>query len=115
MKITKASITPIDYYGLRIVEYTSDNKLLSSVAEITIDPGTKHPRAYSKRSDKYYYVVSGNLEFIVENDSYSLAPGDVCVILKGQRFLYRNTTEEPAKVVLIHTPQFDLQSEVLEE
>jgi mannose-6-phosphate isomerase-like protein (cupin superfamily) len=86
----------------------------SSIAEITIDPGTEHPKAYSKRSDKYYYVVSGNLEFVVENDSYFLSPGDVCMILKGRRFSYRNTTTEPAKVVLVHTPQFDLQFEVLE-
>lgn len=115
MKITKASKDPIDYYGLWIVDYTSEIKVSSSVAEITIDPGTNHPKAYSKRSDKYYYVVSGNLEFIIENDSFYLAPGDMCIILKGQKFSYRNTAGQPAKVVLIHTPQFDLQSEVLVE
>lgn len=115
MKIAKASIVPFDYFGLRIVDYTSENKLSSSVAEITIDPGTSHPKAYSKRSDKYYYVVSGNLEFTVENDSYSLAAGDVCIIAKRQKFSYRNTTEDAAKVVLVHTPEFDVQSEVLEE
>jgi quercetin dioxygenase-like cupin family protein len=115
MKIAKASIAPIDYFGLRIVDYTSGGKLSSSVAEITIDPGTSHPKAYSKRSDKYYYVVSGNLEFTIENDSYSLAPGDVCIIVKGQRFSYRNATGDMAKVVLVHTPEFDVQSEVLEE
>jgi mannose-6-phosphate isomerase-like protein (cupin superfamily) len=115
MKIAKDSVAPIDFEGLQIVDYTSKNGTSSSFAEITIRPGIRHRRAYSKKSDKYYYVVSGHVEFVVENSSYRLAPGDVCVILKGQRFLYQNASEEPARIVLVHTPAFDLQSEVFEE
>ena len=44
MKITKVSIIPIDYYGLRIVDYTSKNKLSSSIAVVTIDPGIEHKK-----------------------------------------------------------------------
>jgi mannose-6-phosphate isomerase-like protein (cupin superfamily) len=115
MKIAKSSIVPIDFEGLQILDYTSTNETSSSFAEITIRPSVRHRKAYSKKSDKYYYVVSGHVEFDVEDESYRLAPGDVCVILKGQRFSYRNTSGKPARVVLVHTPRFDLQSEVFEE
>ena len=115
MKISKGSTGQIDFEGLAIADYTAGKDLSSSIAEIAVPPGARHPRAYSKRSDKYYYVVSGHLEFDVDGRSFGLDPGDVCIILKGQRFSYRNTSEQPAKVVLVHTPSFDLESEAFEE
>jgi mannose-6-phosphate isomerase-like protein (cupin superfamily) len=115
MKISKGSLGQIDFEGLGIVDYTAGHGLSSSIAEISVPPGARHPRAYSKRSDKYYYVVSGHVDFAVDDRSYGLDPGDICIILKGQRFSYGNTTEQPAKVVLVHTPSFDLESEAFEE
>jgi mannose-6-phosphate isomerase-like protein (cupin superfamily) len=115
MKIPKGSLGQIDFEGLAIADYTAGKELSSSIAEIAVPPGARHPRAYSKKSDKYYYVVSGHLEFDVDGRSFGLAPGDVCIILKGQRFSYRNTSEQPAKLVLVHTPAFDLESEAFEE
>jgi len=46
---------------------------------------------------------------------YDICEGDICVILQGQRFSYRNLKDETAKIVLVHTPSFDLDSEVFEE
>ena len=115
MKIARDSIVPLDFEGLQIVDYTPEHDTSSSFAEITVRPGTSHRRAYSTRSDKYYYVVSGRAEFVVQDESYGLEPGDVCVVPKGQRFSYRNTSEQPLKVILIHTPSFDLESEMFEE
>jgi mannose-6-phosphate isomerase-like protein (cupin superfamily) len=115
MKISKDSIVPFDFEGLQIVDYTTETNGSSSFAEITVFPGVSHRKAYSKRSDKYYYVVSGHVEFVVEDKVSELLAGDVCIIPKGQWFSYRNTSEEKAKLVLIHTPSFDLESEVFEE
>jgi mannose-6-phosphate isomerase-like protein (cupin superfamily) len=115
MKITKSSVDPIDFDGLKIVDYTAGGDASSSIAEITIYPGVAHRKAYSTRSDKYYYLVSGQVQFQVEDELYHLAPGDVCVIPKKRRFSYQNISEEPAKILLVHTPSFDLQSEVFEE
>ncbi len=115
MKIAKDSIVPFDFEGLQIVDYTSESNASSSLAEITVLPGVSHPRAYSKRSDKYYYVASGHVEFIVEDKVSELIAGDVCVIPRGQRFSYRNSSKENAKLVLVHTPSLDLECEVFEE
>jgi mannose-6-phosphate isomerase-like protein (cupin superfamily) len=115
MKISRGSVGQIDFEGLAIVDYTSGHDLSSSIAEIAVPPGAQHPRAYSRRSDKYYYSISGRVEFDVDGRWLGLDPGDVCVILKGQRFSYRNTSEQPAKLVLVHTPSFDFESEAFEE
>lgn len=115
MKITRNSIESFDFRGLEIADYTSGLATSSSFAEITIPPGRVHPKAFSKKSDKYYYVVSGCVQFTVENESFQLATGDVCVILKNEQFSYRNDMQIMSKMVLIHTPAFDLESEVFEE
>ena len=115
MKISKDSIDQINFEGLQIIDYTSGRDMTSSLAEITVPPGIKHKKAYSKRSDKYYYIVSGHIQFTVEGELHGLYQGDVCVILKGQKFSYKNDTGEPAKLILVHTPSFNLEFEVFEE
>lgn len=115
MKISKDSINPIDFEGLAIIDYTAGRDLSSSVAEITIAPSIKHRKSYSTRSDKYYYLVSGQVQFNVDGKLYDLFPGDVCLIFNGQKFFYQNNSGEPAKLILVHTPSFNLDSEVFEE
>ncbi|MGD0919207.1 MAG: cupin domain-containing protein [Thermodesulfobacteriota bacterium] len=115
MKISKDSIDQIDFEGLQIIDYTSGREITSSLAEITVPSGIRHKKAYSNRSDKYYYIVSGHIQFNVEEELYDLSPGDVCVILKGRKFSYKNGSREPAKLILVHTPSFNLEFEVFEE
>lgn len=115
MKISKDSIGQIDFEGLQIADYTSGRDITSSLAEITVAPGVKHRKAYSNRSDKYYYIVSGHIQFNVEGELYDLYQGDVCVILKRQKFSYKNDSGESAKLILVHTPSFNLKFEVFLE
>ena len=115
MKISHRSVEPIDFDGLKILDYTSEIDLSSSIAEITVPPGVKHKTAWSKRSDKYYYIVSGSLQFTVANETFDLDEGDTCIIEQGERFSYCNIAKNESKLVLVHTPGFDLNSEVFEE
>jgi mannose-6-phosphate isomerase-like protein (cupin superfamily) len=115
VKIDRTSVESIDFKGLEIKDYTAGLNISSSIAEITVPPGTIHPRTYSEKSDKYYYMVTGILQFTVEDESCRLASGDVCIISKNKRFSYRNDSPNTAKVILIHTPPFDLESEVFED
>ena len=115
MKITGQAINPIDFEGLMIHDYTEGMDLSSSLAKIVVAPGVSHKKAWSKKSDKYYYVVSGKLQFIVDDVSYDLEAGDVCLIRKGQRFSYHNLSQDKANLLLVHTPMFDIESEVFED
>lgn len=115
MKIHRETLKPIEFDGLEIRDYTVEQAGGSSVAEITIPAGVRHKRAWSKISDKYYYVIDGELSFIVDDQSLNLSAGDVCIIHKGARFSYENKTGVVAKVLLVHTPRFELTEEVFEE
>ena len=45
---------------------------------------------------------------------YQLEQGDICIIKKGQKFSYTNESSEDVKLLLVHTPMFDLKEEVFE-
>ena len=115
MKIERDSLDPIDFEGLEIRDYTAGAEVSSSVAEITVPAGARHRLAWSNRSDKYYYMLEGSLSFVLGDTSLELDVGDCCIIRKGSRFSYSNPTGERAKVLLVHTPSFDLAEEVFED
>ena len=114
MMIERDSLTPIDFQGLEIRDYTAGGDHSSSLAEILVPAGARHATSWSKRSDKIYYVVAGRLGFIVGDEAFDLAAGDACVITRGSRFSYENASGRPATLILVHTPSFDLSQEVFE-
>ena len=115
MKIERDSLRPFDFEGLEIRDYTAGADVSSSVAEITVPAGARHRLSWSKRSDKYYYLLEGRLSFTLGAETLDLAVGDCCIVWKGERFSYRNPTGERARVLLVHTPSFDLAEEVFED
>jgi mannose-6-phosphate isomerase-like protein (cupin superfamily) len=115
MKIERESLKAIEFDGLEIRDYTAERDGSSSIAEITVPAGARHKRAWSKRSDKYYYVIDGRLSFIVDNHVVDLSAGDACIIRQGTRFSYENQTGAVVKLLLVHTPSFKLAEEVFEE
>lgn len=115
MIIKREAVNPIRFDGLKILDYTTGQERSSSLAEISVPVGVRHRRAWSKRSDKYYYAAQGHVSFTVDDETFELSAGDVCIIRQGQRFSYVNDGIEEAKLVLVHTPTFDLEYEVFEE
>jgi len=115
MKIERESLKSFEFFGLELRDYTAGLEGSASMAEIMVPAGTRHERAWSKRSDKYYYVVEGRFSFIVDNQVLNISSGDVCIIHQGTRFSYENQTGETAKLLVVHTPSFELAEEIFEE
>jgi mannose-6-phosphate isomerase-like protein (cupin superfamily) len=113
--IRRDSVAAFDFDGLSIRDYTAGLDSASSFAVITVPPGATHAESWSKRSDKYYYVVSGTIEFTDAGETHALGTGDFCLVPQGERFSYRNTSGAPATVCLFHTPSFDSDFEVFED
>jgi mannose-6-phosphate isomerase-like protein (cupin superfamily) len=111
MIVRLGELSPIEFSGLRIFDYTAGRDLGSSLAAIEVPPGVHHAEAWSERSDKYYLVIAGAIRFVLEGRAANLVAGDFCLVRRGQRFSYANETKSTAKLVLAHTPSFDLQSE----
>ena len=115
MKIERSALEAFDFEGLQITDYTAGRGLSSSIAEISVPPGVRHRTAWSKRSDKYYLVLEGRLDSVVSGEALTLEAGDCCIIRRGTRFSYRNASSAAARVLLVHTPSFDLAAEVFED
>jgi mannose-6-phosphate isomerase-like protein (cupin superfamily) len=115
MIIKHNTIKPIDFERLEIIDFTAGQHNSSSFAEITIPAGISHKLSWSNRSDKYYYVVQGKINFTLEDDSYELFAGDVCIVPKGKHFRYKNIGDTEAKLILVHTPRFKIEYEEFEE
>ena len=113
--VKRASISPLNFDGLRIFDYTADQSLRASVALIEVEPGVRHKKAWSRRSDKYYLVLVGEITFVLDDVEHSLAAGDFCIVKQGHQFSYVNLSSEPATLALVHAPSFDLNQEVFVE
>lgn len=114
MIVRRKALEPIAFDGLRIFDYTAGAKSDSSMAVIEVPSGAIHRESWSRRSGKYYLVVSGQIQFILDGDEFPLASGDFCFVEQGKRFSYRNDEPSTATLVLVHTPSFDIESEVFE-
>ncbi len=114
MIVTRNSLMPIPFGGLRIYDYTATQDLGSSLAVIEVPPAAQHAVAFSKRSDKYYLVTQGEVRFVLEGSEFDLGPGDFCLVRCGQRFSYSNVRAQTALLVLVHTPKFSLENEAFE-
>lgn len=107
----RSDLEPIDFDGLAIYDYTAGEAHSSSLAAIDVPAGAAHAESWSTRSDKYYLVTDGALAFTLTGESFTLAAGDFCLVHKGSHFAYRNDGDQAARVVLVHTPSFELAAE----
>jgi mannose-6-phosphate isomerase-like protein (cupin superfamily) len=113
--IRRSEVQPFDFDGLRIHDYTAGLTVSSSVAVVHVEPGGGHREAWSRRSEKYYFVLSGEIQATVDGEAHELRFGDVLLVRQGQRFAYRNTTTDCASLLLVHSPSFDPEAEVFAE
>jgi mannose-6-phosphate isomerase-like protein (cupin superfamily) len=112
MLVRGQSLKVIEFDGLKVFDYTAGTELGSSVALIEVPSGARHREAWSRRCDKYYLVVHGEVNFVLAGREFLMAAGDFCYVKQGDRFSYRNDSQQPATLVLTHTPSFDLSAEV---
>lgn len=111
MIISRNSLSPIDFDGLQILDYSAGQHWAASFAVIEVEPGRRHREARSRRSDKYYLVTRGEVTFWLDGQKYPLSEGDFCIVPRGRRFAYANESADPATLVLVHTPPFDMNDE----
>ena len=114
MIIKENEVEQFDFAGLIITDYTAKLDENSSFATISVLPRISHKLSWSKRSTKYYYIITGEITFIVNDKEYVLSSGDLCVIREAEKFKYRNDSNEIVKMILVHTPNFKLDQEIFE-
>ena len=112
MAFRKRDQVPVSRFGaLRIRDYWPEREYSASVALVEVDQGAAHPQALSHRSDKYYFVVAGGVEFTVDGETSTLSPGDAVYIPRETSFSYRNTGKSITELLLVHVPHFEFEEE----
>lgn len=104
-------INPFDFEGLNIRELTPPDLDFSSVAEIEIPPGHGHRQARSSKCAKIYICTRGVVSFCTDKLRIDLLPMDTILISINKWFSYNNNESEMAKLLLIHSPAFDMNAE----
>ncbi len=112
--IKKDSIYPLNFGDLVIFDYTAGLGTSSSFAIIVVPPRCGHAKAKSRKSDKYYYVKSGIVNFMINDEEFILFSGDLLLVEKNKWFSYQNKSSSSAELILIHTPRFSLEEEEFE-
>lgn len=115
MIIKSNEIQSIEWEGLSITDFTSNQDTLSSFARIEISSGGKHKISWSKVSEKIYYVLSGQLHFMLDNRDHVVKRGDLCIVSVNTKFAYMNKSNNPVEILLIHSPKFDIENEIFED
>jgi mannose-6-phosphate isomerase-like protein (cupin superfamily) len=70
-----------------------------------------HGKVKNTKSDRIYFVVSGQGKFIVGGKEIGLSEKDVVIIPKNTMYDYWST-EGILKLFLVHTPAYDSEFEV---
>jgi mannose-6-phosphate isomerase-like protein (cupin superfamily) len=115
MLIQKEKSVKFNFDGLEICDYTAGLSESSSFAVITAPPKVSHKLSWSKKSDKYYYIIEGEIDFIIDSEKFLMKQGDFCIVKKGVKFKYENNSIKEAKLILVHTPAFDLNEEAVQK
>lgn len=109
--ITQNKTKTFDFHGIKITDYANVKVKSASVAVIEVLPGIQHQTARSTRSDKFYFCLEGSVTFQVDEKKIILHPMELLIIFKNEWFSYSCDEKKQARMLLFHSPSFDIKSE----
>jgi len=69
-----------------------------------VPPGGGPAPHVRERTGETFYVVNGELEFLVSDTTFTASAGDVVFLPRGTVHRFRNPGIQPARLVFIYTP-----------
>lgn len=94
----------------------SDTNSRFSLMERTLPPGGRMPPAHRHvGNDEAYFVLDGSIEFHVGGEVFNSSSGGFVFVPAGESHTFGNTTEEPARLLVLHAPGLDEYFKDLEQ
>ncbi|MFD3002789.1 cupin domain-containing protein [Pontibacter toksunensis] len=106
-KITKADQgDSFSMMGLKIdvKQNAESSNGLITVLEQTVAPGAGSPPHICSKEDKIIYVVAGDFEVLLGDETHGCTAGDTITIPRGTRHNFKNTGLQQGKVLVTLTP-----------
>ena len=111
--VSSAGSSFFPFHGLAIRELAPEGYPALSVAEVKVPQGATHPTARSTTSDKVYIGIEGVVTFAIDGEAIHLSPMDVLLIPASSWFAYTNDGGVEGRMLVVHTPPFDIAREEL--
>ena len=86
-----------------------------SLMERTLPPEGRMPPAHRHvGNDEAYFVLDGTVEFHVDGEVFDGTCGTFVLVAAGEAHTFGNTSDEPARLLVLHAPGLDAYFEELE-
>ena len=99
-----ADVPPFAFADIQLRELTPDAFDLASFAEIVLPIGVERPERTNAKDHRMYICFRGDIEFVVDEETFHLTPGDVVHIDKGETYGFHNGGYEEGRLLLIRVP-----------
>jgi quercetin dioxygenase-like cupin family protein len=87
-----------------------------SLMERTLPPGGRMPPPHRHvGNEEAYFVLNGTVEFRVAGEVFQGTNGTFVLVSAGEAHTFGNTSDEPARLLVLHAPALDGYFNDLEE
>lgn len=110
MKFTIKKAKEFGWKGLRAWAYNSKEDFKNASA-VYFEVKGENGEVKTKLSDRIYYVLGGEGEFILNSKKFKVVKGDVVIVPKNTIYNYK-VVKGILKMFLVHTPAYDGDYEI---
>jgi len=110
MKFTLKNAHQFSWEGLKGWAYNSTEDFANASAAYFEVTG-RHGKVKTTHSDRIYFVIAGEGEFIVGDETVLVKESDVVIIPQNMPYDYK-AKSKVLKLFLVHTPAYDRDCEV---
>jgi mannose-6-phosphate isomerase-like protein (cupin superfamily) len=85
-----------------------------SLMERTLPPGGRRPPAHRHvNCSEAFFVLDGQISFVLDGQDLTGGPGDFLLVPRGAAHTFGNSSDEPARLLVLHAPAMDAYFEEL--
>lgn len=110
MKFQLKNAHQFKWKGLRGWAYNSKEDF-PNASGAYFEVAKSHGKVKTTYSDRVYYVIDGQGEFVINNKKFSVTKSDVIIVPKNTPYDYK-TKGGVMKLFLVHIPAYDPDHEV---
>lgn len=97
-----------------LIDRTTSNIELCSLAEEVLPPGAAVIRHHHLQTEEVYYILSGEGEMVVENETRNVKSGDAIFIPRAKTHTLKNTGTEQMTLLLVCGPAYSVEDHLID-
>lgn len=97
-------IQPFAFADIELRELTPEAFTAASFAEVVLPIGVERPSRENAKDHRMYICFQGEIEFVVDDETFRLGVGDVVHIDKGETYGFHNGGYQEGRLLLIRVP-----------